>query len=82
MRKYGLLTTNVSVFVAYADNALSENTKISSEMKIMTKTYQQNLVCWPESMEIGISEHITFSLDSIENISHYKPRGKVDFTLQ
>ena len=40
-------------------------------MKILTKIYQQNLDYWPESIEIGISEHITFSPDSIENISHY-----------
>ena len=36
-------------------------------MRILTKIYQQNLDCRTESIEIGISEHETFSSDSIEN---------------
>ena len=40
---------------------------MSSEMKILTKIYQQNFDCWTESIEIGISEHGTFSSNSIEN---------------
>ena len=39
----------------------------SSEVKILTKIYQQNLNCQKESKEIiGISEHGLFSSDSIE----------------
>ena len=49
-------------------------------MKILTKIYQQNLNCWMKSMEIGISEHETFSSDSIEN--KVITTMKVDFTLQ
>ena len=30
-------------------------------MKILTKIYQQNLGCRKESIEIGISEHGTYS---------------------
>ena len=36
-------------------------------MRILTKIYQQNLDFRTESIEIGISEHETFSSDSIEN---------------
>ena len=36
-------------------------------MKILTKIYQQNLDCWTESIETGISEHGTFLTYSIEN---------------
>ena len=42
-------------------------TKTSSEMKTLTKIYQQNLDCRMEFMEIGISEHGTFFSDSIKN---------------
>ena len=35
-------------------------------MKILRNIYQQNLDCWTESTEIGISEHGTFSSESIK----------------
>ena len=34
-------------------------------MKILAKIYQQNLDCWMESIEIGISQHRTLSSGSI-----------------
>ena len=36
-------------------------------MKILTKIYHQKVDCRAELIEIGISEHGTFSSDSIEN---------------
>ena len=53
--------------MVYTGWVLSTKDQISSEMKILTKIYQQNLDCWTESIETGISEHGTFSPDSIEN---------------
>ena len=35
-------------------------------MKTLTKIYQNSLNCWTESTESGISEHETFSSDTIE----------------
>ena len=39
-------------------------------MKILTKIYHQKVDCRAELIEIGISEHGTFSSDSIENKVH------------
>ena len=54
---------------------------MSSEMKILTKIYQQNFDCWTESIEIGISEHGTFSSNSIENKVITTMKGGFYFTL-
>ena len=43
-----------------------KKTKKTSEMKILTKVYQQNLDFWTVSIEIDISEHGTFYFDSVE----------------
>ena len=50
-------------------------------MKILTKIYQQNLEFWTESIEIGISEHRTFSPDSIENNVLTTMKGGFYFTI-
>ena len=53
----------------------------TSEMKILTKIYQEKLECWTESIEIGISEHGTFSSDSIENKVIATMKGGFYFTI-
>ena len=68
--------------MAYADKILSEKTKISFEMKILTQIYQQNLDCRTESIEICISEHGTFSSDSIENKEIKTMKGKIYYTME
>ena len=50
-------------------------------MKILTEIYQQNLEFWTESIEIGISEHRTFSPDSIENNVLTAMKGGFYFTI-
>ena len=50
-------------------------------MKILTMIYQQNLDCWTELIEIGISEHGTFSSDSIENKVIATMKGGFCFTM-
>ena len=65
-KRYGLLKTNFKVYVAYTNRVLSKKTKKRSEMKILTKIYQQNLDRRTESIEIGICEHGTLSSDSMK----------------
>ena len=50
-------------------------------MKILTKICQQNLDCWTESIGICISEHETFSSDSIENKANTIIKGGCYFTM-
>ena len=50
-------------------------------MKILTNICQQNLDCWTESIEICISEHETFSSDSIENKANTIIKGGCYFTM-
>ena len=50
-------------------------------MKILTKICQQNFDCRTESIEIGISEHGTFSSNSIENKVITTKKGGFYFTL-
>ena len=67
--------------MAYTDKILSEKTKISFEMKILTQIYQQNRVCQTESIEIYISEHGTFSFNSIENKEIKTMKAKIYYTM-
>ena len=50
-------------------------------MKILTKIYQQKFDCRTESMEIGISQHGTFSFDSNENKVITTMKGGFYFTV-
>ena len=50
-------------------------------MKILTKIYQQNFDCRTESIETRISEHGTFSSNSIENKVITTKKGGFYFTL-
>ena len=50
-------------------------------MKILTKIYQENLDCRTESIEIGISEHGTFSSGSIKNKVMTTMKGENYFTM-
>ena len=50
-------------------------------MKILTKIYQQNFDCQKESIKICISEHGTFSSDSIENKVITTMKGGLYFTM-
>ena len=50
-------------------------------MKIVTKIYQQNLNCQKLSIEIGISEHGTFSSKSIENKVITTTKGSFYFAI-
>ena len=50
-------------------------------MKILAKIYQQNLDCWTESIEIGISEHRTLSSGSIEKKVITTMKGGFYFTI-
>ena len=43
--------------------------------------YQQNLDCWTEAIEIGISGHGIFSSDSIENKVITTMKGGFYFTI-
>ena len=58
---------------------MSKKTKRSSEMKILTKIYQQNLDCRTESTEIF--EHGTYSSDSIKNKIIKTMKGRFYFTI-
>ena len=53
--------------MGYTGYVLSKKKKISSEMKLLSQTYQENLNCWTKQIEICIFEYGTFSSDSIEN---------------
>ena len=50
-------------------------------MKILTKIYQQNFDCRTKSIEIGISEHGTFSSNSIKNKVITTKKGGFYLTL-
>ena len=50
-------------------------------MKILTKIYQQNFEFWTESIEICISEHGTFSSDSVKNKVIATMKGGFYFTM-
>ena len=50
-------------------------------MKILTKIYQQNFGCQTESIKICISEHGTFSSDSIETKVITTMKGGFYFTM-
>ena len=50
-------------------------------MKILTKIYQQNLDSRTESIEICISEHRTFSSDSIKNRLNTTMKNGFYFTM-
>ena len=50
-------------------------------MKILTKIYQQNFEFWTELIEICISEHGTFSSDSVKNKVIATMKGGFYFTM-